>query len=137
MRGPKAVVAPFYDILCVEAYLPGEPMSMAVAGENRPGWVEGMHWDALAYEAGVSPRRVRDVLGRMSAAQPDAIAAVIKDDRLLPAERDFLRGKVLPVIDERRGFVTDALKSKALPIEELLTYRKLDPVVLERLRRRQ
>jgi serine/threonine-protein kinase HipA len=44
-------VAPFYDMLCVEAYLPRQTMSMAIAGENKPGWVEGPHWDAMAYEA--------------------------------------------------------------------------------------
>jgi hypothetical protein len=52
MRGQKAAVAPFYDMLCVEAYLPRQTMSMAIAGENKPGWVEGPHWDAMAYEAG-------------------------------------------------------------------------------------
>lgn len=137
MRGPKAAIGPFYDILCVEAYLPREPMSMAVAGENKPGWVEGPQWDALAYEAGVAPRRVREVLGRLNAALPDAISTVIEDVRLLPVERDFLGDKVLPAIEQRRGFVADALKSRALPIKELLTYRGLDQAVLERLAKRQ
>ncbi|MFY9328857.1 MAG: HipA domain-containing protein, partial [Georgfuchsia sp.] len=44
MRGQKAAVAPFYDMLCVEAYLPRATMSMSIAGENKPGWVEGLHW---------------------------------------------------------------------------------------------
>ncbi|MFZ3221848.1 MAG: HipA domain-containing protein [Rugosibacter sp.] len=133
MRGQKAVVAPFYDILCVEAYLPRQTMSMAIAGENKPGWVEGSHWDAMAYEAGVAPRLVRGILSRMSADLPEAISRIIGDERLLPVERDFLREKVLPVIEERRGFVADAIKSRQSTIGELLTRKEFDPSVAERL----
>ena len=133
MRGQKAAVAPFYDMLCVEAYLPRQTMVMSIAGENKPGWVEGPHWDAMAYEAGVAPRLVRGVLLRMSEDLPEAISKVIRDDRLLPVERDFLREKVLPVIDERRGFVVDALKSRQSTIDELLSRREFDPLVVERL----
>ena len=136
MRGQKAVVAPFYDMLCVEAYLPRQTLSMAIAGENKPGWVEGLHWDAMAYEADVAPRLVRCVLSRMSAGLPEAIAQVIGDERLLPVERDFLREKVLPVIEERRVFVAAALKSRQSTINELLTRRELDPSVVERLAKR-
>ena len=133
MRSQKAAVAPFYDMLCVEAYLPRQTMSMSIAGENKPGWVEGQHWDAMAYEAGVAPRLVRGVLSRMSAELPDAISKVIGDKRLLPVERDFLRAKVLPVIEERRGFVAGALKSRQLTINELLAMREMDSSVMERL----
>ena len=133
MRGQKAAVAPFYDMLCVEAYLPRQTMAMSIAGENKPGWVEGAHWDAMAYEAGVAPRLVRGVLSRMSEDLPEAISRVIGDERLLPVERDFLREKVLPVIEDRRGFVADALKSRQSTIDELLTKREFDPLVVERL----
>lgn len=133
MRGQKAAVAPFYDMLCVEAYLPRQTMAMSIAGENKPGWVEGAHWDAMAYEAGVAPRLVRSVLSRMSADLPEAIAKVIGDERLTNEERVFLREKVLPVIDERRGFVADALKSRPSSINELLNNREFDPSVLARL----
>lgn len=133
MRGQKAAVAPFYDMLCVEAYLPRQTMAMSIAGENKPGWVEGQHWDAMAYEAGVAPRLVRGVLSRMSEDLPGAISKVIGDERLLPAERVFLREKVLPVIEERRGFVVDALKSRQSTIDELLSRQKFDPSVVERL----
>jgi len=133
MRGQKAAVAPFYDMLCVEAYLPRQTMSMSIAGENKPGWVEGPHWDAMAYEAGVAPRLVRGVLSRMSEDLPEAISRVIGDERLLPVERDFLRERVLPVIEDRRGFVADALKSRQSTIDELLAKRELDPSVAERL----
>ncbi|NMG28069.1 HipA domain-containing protein [Aromatoleum evansii] len=133
MRGHKAVVAPFYDMLCVEAYLPRQTMAMAIAGENKPGWVEGAHWDAMAYEADVAPRLVRGVLSRMSAGLPEAIANVIGDERILPVEREFLREKVLPVIEERRGFVAEVLKSRPATLKELLTRREVDPAVRERL----
>ena len=133
MRGEKAVVAPFYDLLCVEAYLPRQTMSMAIAGENKPGWVEGPHWDAMAIEAGVAPRLVRSVMSRMSTNLPEAISRVIGDERLSPAERGFLRERVLPVLEERRGFVTDALKSRPSTINQLLAARELDPSVLARL----
>jgi len=133
MRGQKAAVAPFYDMLCVEAYMPRQTMAMSIAGENKPGWVEGMHWDAMAYEAGVAPRLVRSVLSRMSADLPEAISRVIGDERLTNEERGFLREKVLTVIDERRGFVADALKSRPSSISELLSSRELDPSVMARL----
>ena len=87
----------------------------------------------MAYEAGVAPRLVRGVLSRMSAELPDAISKVIGDKRLLPVERDFLRAKVLPVIEERRGFVAGALKSRQLTINELLAMREMDSSVMERL----
>ncbi len=134
MRGQKAAVAPFYDMLCVEAYLPRATMSMAIAGENKPGWIEGIHWDAMAFEAGVAPRLVRGVLSRMNSDLPDAISKVIGDDRLLPTERDFIREKVMPVIEERSGFVTDALKGRQSTVIELLSRRELDPDVVERLK---
>ena len=134
MRGQKAAVAPFYDMLCVEAYLPRATMSMAIAGENKPGWIEGIHWDAMAFEAGVAPRLVRGVLSRMNSDLPDAISKVIGDERLLPTERDFIREKALPVIEERRGFVTDALKGRQSTVIELLSRRELDPEVVERLK---
>jgi serine/threonine-protein kinase HipA len=69
----------------------------------------------------------------MSEALPEAISKVIGDERLLPVERDFLREKVLPVIEDRRGFVADALKSRQSTIDELLTKRDIDPSVVERL----
>lgn len=133
MRGQKSAVAPFYDMLCVEAYLPRQTMSMAIAGENKPGWVEGPHWDAMAYEAGVAPRLVRGVLSRMSADMPVAIASIIGDERLLPVERDFLREKVLPVIEERRGFVNEAIKSRPSTLAELISRKEFDPSVVARL----
>jgi len=100
-----------------------------------PSCIEGRHWDAMAFEVGVAPRLIRGVLSRMSAELPEAISRVIGDERLLPVERDFLREKVLPVIEERRGFVAEALKSRQSTIDELLARQEFDPSVLERLSR--
>ncbi len=69
----------------------------------------------------------------MNSDLPDAISKVIGDERLLPAERDFIREKVMPVIEERQGFVTDALKGRQSTVIELLSRRELDPAVVERL----
>lgn len=134
LRGQKAEVAPFYDMLCVEAYLPRATMSMSIAGENKPGWVEGIHWDALAYEARVAPRLVRGVLSRMNAALPDAISKVIGDERLLPVERNFIRTKILPVITERQEFLVDALASLQSPLADLINSRELSAEVVDRLK---
>jgi serine/threonine-protein kinase HipA len=133
MRGQKAAVAPFYDMLCVEAYLPRATMSMSIAGENKPGWVEGLHWDAMAFEAGAAPRLVRGVLSRMNSDLPDAISRVIGDERLVPAERDFIREKILPVIEERRQFLSDAMKSRQSTLPDLLKSRDLSPDVVDRI----
>lgn len=134
MRGQKAAVAPFYDMLCVEAYLPRATMSMAIAGENKPGWIEGVHWDAMALEAGAAPRLVRGILSRMNAELPDAISRVIGDERLTVEERDFIRGKVLPVIEERCQFLADALKTRQSTKEELIMCRALAHDVVERIK---
>ncbi|MEW6514978.1 MAG: HipA domain-containing protein [Pseudomonadota bacterium] len=134
MRGQKAAVAPFYDMLCVEAYLPRATMSMAIAGENKPGWIEGVHWDAMALEAGAAPRLVRGILSRMNAELPDAISRVIGDERLTEDERDFIRGKVLPVIEERCQFLADALKMRQSTKDELIMCRALSHDVVERIK---
>jgi serine/threonine-protein kinase HipA len=94
---------------------------------------EKSHWDAMALEAGAAPRLVRGVLSRMNAALPKAISRVIGDERLLTAERDFIREKVLTVIEERREFVADALKGRPSTVSELLTRRELSPAVVDRL----
>jgi serine/threonine-protein kinase HipA len=134
MRGQKAAVAPFYDMLCVEAYLPRATMSMAIAGENKPGWIEGVHWDAMALEAGAAPRLVRGILSRMNAELPDAISRVIGDERLTMDERDFIREKILPVIEERCQFLADALKTRQSTKDELIACRALSHDVVERIK---
>lgn len=133
MRGQKAEVAPFYDMLCVEAYLPRATMSMAIAGENKPGWVEGLHWDAMAFEARVAPRLVRSVLKKLVERIPDGISRVIGDARLMPSEREFVRERILPVIEERCSFVQEAIKGRQSSLQDVLASRELDPAVIDRL----
>jgi serine/threonine-protein kinase HipA len=87
----------------------------------------------MAFEAGVAPRLVRGVLSRMNADVPEAISRVIGDERLQPSEREFIREKVLLVIEERRVFLDDALKGRQSTISELLSRRELDPAVIDRL----
>jgi len=135
MRGQKADVAPFYDMLCVEAYLPRATMSMAIAGENKPGWVEGLHWDAMAFEARVAPRLVRSVLKKLVERIPDGISQVIGDARLMPSEREFVRESILPVIEERCSFVQEAIKGRQSSLQDVLASRELDPAVIDRLAR--
>jgi serine/threonine-protein kinase HipA len=93
-------------MLCVEAYLPGQTMAMSIGGENKPGWVESQHWDSMASATGVAPRLVRGVLSQMNSDLPVAISTVIGDKRLLPIERNFLLERVLPVIEQRRQWIT-------------------------------
>lgn len=133
MRGQKAEVAPFYDMLCVEAYLPRATMSMAIAGENKPGWVEGLHWDAMAFEARVAPRLVRSVLKKLVERIPDGISRVIGNARLMPSERAFVRERILPVIEERCSFVQEAIKGRQSSLQDVLASRELDPAVVDRL----
>lgn len=133
MRGQKAEVAPFYDMLCVEAYLPRATMAMAIAGENKPGWVEGLHWDAMAFEARVAPRLVRSVLKKLVERIPDGISRVIGNARLLPGERDFVRERILPVIEERCSFVQEAIQARQASLPDVLASRELDPAFIDRL----
>jgi serine/threonine-protein kinase HipA len=133
MRGQKAEVAPFYDMLCVEAYLPRATMSMAIAGENKPGWVEGLHWDAMAFEARVAPRLVRSVLKKLVERIPDGISRLIGDARLMLSEREFVRERILPVVEERCSFVREAIKARQASLRDVLASRELDPAVIDRL----
>jgi serine/threonine-protein kinase HipA len=133
MQGQKAAVAPFYDLLCVEAYLPRQTLAMAIAGENKPGCVEGQHWDAMAYEADIAPRLVRRVLAKMTAVLPDAIALVMGDERFSATEHRFLRERVVPVIEERRTFAAATLSSHPLTLPEILARTDIDDAVLQRL----
>jgi len=133
LQSPKARVAPLYDLLSVEVYLPRQPMAMTIAGENKPGWIEGIHWDALALEAGVSPRHVRSLLATMQASLPQAAARILTDDRLLPNERCFITENVVPILEQRRGFIADALRQKTSTRRELLLCKELDDIVRERL----
>jgi serine/threonine-protein kinase HipA len=127
-------LAPFYDLLSVEVYFPNQPMmAMSIAGENRPGWIEGMHWDALAYELGVAPRFVRQTLVELSDTILLVMQEVIKDERLLPKEKKFVKEKIIPITRKRIDFIQLALKEKTKTIKELLVTNELDKLVKNRL----
>ena len=87
----------------------------------------------MAYEAGVAPRLVRQILARLNAALPAAITQVIHDKRFLPNERAFLQDKVLPIIAERQEFIAEATRSRPFTLPDLLHQKELDRAVLERL----
>lgn len=131
MRGQRAEVAPFFDLLCVEAYLPRATMAMGIAGENKPGWVEGIHWDAMAFEARVAPRLVRSVLKKTVDQIHDGVSRVIGDERLNADEREFVRSRILPVIEERCAFVVEVLNSRQATLQEVLASREIDPAVVD------
>lgn len=87
----------------------------------------------MAFEAG---GRLQDRPWRFVTHQcgvPETISRVFGDERLLPAERDFIREKVLPVIEERRVFIGDALKGRQSTVNELLARHELDREVMDRL----
>ena len=103
-------LAPFYDLLCVQAWLPDSAMAMSIQGENRPGWIGIAHWNALATEAGVPERLVHAYLWRF-VDRVEAIAeTLIGDDSFIEGERDFLAQNVIPVIRKRVAYVRDALR---------------------------
>jgi hypothetical protein len=69
----------------------------------------------------------------MIADLPDGMARVIGDQRFMADEREFLRGKVLPVIEERIRFAADAIKSRPAPLSDLIRNKALPPEVQDRL----
>jgi len=102
-------LAPFYDLLCVQAWLPDSTMAMSIQGENRPGWIGIAHWNALAAGAGVPERLVHAYLQRLADRIEVAADKLVGDDGFIEDERDFLAQKVIHVIRERVGYVRDAL----------------------------
>ncbi|MFQ5644276.1 MAG: HipA domain-containing protein [Thiogranum sp.] len=115
MVGPGGVdLAPFYDLLCVQAWLPDSTLAMSIHGENRPGWIEAGHWNALAAEAGVPASLLRSYLQRLSERVEAAADKVLGDDSFVEAEREFIAQNVIPVIRERVGYVQTALAETGL-----------------------
>ncbi len=98
-------VAPFYDLLCVEAYLPDSLMAMSIAEENKAGWIEKEHWLKLANEAGVSEVLILQYLHKMGTKIEIAANKLLLLDVFTDAEKQFLESKVLSVIKQRFGFL--------------------------------
>jgi len=102
-------LAPFYDLLPVQAWLPESVMSMSIADENRPSWIESHHWKALALTIGVSPRLIKSYLQRQSTTIENHAAQLAMIDRFNHAERDFLHQQVIPLIKQRNSMLQAAL----------------------------
>ena len=56
------------------------------------------------------------------------------DERLTADERDFIRSRILPVIEERCAFVGKALNSRQAAPQEVQASREIDPADVGRLR---
>ena len=117
MVGPDGVdLAPFYDLLCVQAWLLDSTLAMSIHGENRPGWIEAGHWNALAAEAGVPASLMRSYLQRLSERVEAAAGKLLGDDSFVEAEREFIAQNIIPVIHERVGYVQTALAETGLRV---------------------
>lgn len=102
-------LAPFYDLLCVQAWLPDSTMAMSIHSENRPGWIEAGHWCALAAEAGVPESLVRSYLQRLTDRVETLADTLVGDDSFVEREREFLVQNVIPVVRERVGYIRGTL----------------------------
>ncbi|MFV1982218.1 MAG: HipA domain-containing protein [Thiohalomonadales bacterium] len=98
-------IAPFYDLLCVQAYLPNSELAMSIDGESKPGWIEEKHWINLASTAGIMTRLLKEYLKD----QTDNIVLAARKLLTLPEftaeEIDFLDKTVINIIQQRVEFV--------------------------------
>lgn len=102
-------LAPFYDLLCVEVYLPSAGMAMTIEGENKPGWIEATHWRAFAALAGVPYRLVCSNLQKQTASILVQAGKILATELFSEKERKFLHARVLPIIQGRVAFAKAAL----------------------------
>ncbi len=102
-------LAPFYDLLCVQAWLPDSTMAMSIHSENRPGWIEAGHWRALAVEAGVPASLLRSYLQRLSDRIEAEADKRLDDDSFVKDESKFIVQNIIPVIHERVRYVRAVL----------------------------
>ncbi len=102
-------LAPFYDLLCVQAWLPDSTLAMSINSENRAGWIEIEHWNALAAEAGVPESLMRSYLQRLSDCVQAAADKVLDDDSFIEVEREFIAQNIIPVIRQRVEYVRISL----------------------------
>jgi serine/threonine-protein kinase HipA len=102
--------APFYDLLCVQAYLPESVMAMSINDENKPGWIEGFHWRTLAKEAGIPPRLMNSYLKRLTKNIISTAKHLLSYTDFTDEERTFIEKQLIPVIQQRKDFVCSALR---------------------------
>ncbi len=104
-------MAPFYDLLCVHAYLPNSQMAMYVDDEARPGWFIAETWKKLAEMAGVPFRLVKSQLQTQIKGLSQKIHALSLSKYFTLEEKKFIESKVIPVIEQRIEFVNEAIIS--------------------------
>uniref|UniRef100_UPI0039F72E21 HipA domain-containing protein n=1 Tax=Sulfuriferula sp. GW6 TaxID=3345112 RepID=UPI0039F72E21 len=114
MRTEKLNPTPFYDLLCVEAYIESSDMAMSIGGEIKAGWVEGHHWDAMALESGNDPRALRLIVKDLTNKVEKALPDILKTPVLTSEEKDFVSTKILPVMQERLRFAKEAMQQPPL-----------------------
>lgn len=137
MPDSKLVVAPAYDLLCVEAYHHQNQLTMAIGGESKATWIGGCQWDALALENGIDPRAMRTILTTITTNLEKARESLLQSALLLPAEREWLHENVIPVLIDRTTLVMDALKSQVHNAITIQAETKMVPGdVLEKIARR-
>ncbi len=102
-------VAPFYDLLCVQAYLPDSLMAMSIAGENKAGWIEKEHWLTFAKEANISNVLMLQYLNKARNKITTYANNILLFNVFTHDEKHFLKSKVLPVIEQRLSFLEDIL----------------------------
>jgi serine/threonine-protein kinase HipA len=124
MKSKKPEVAPFYDMLCVEAYHKNHHLSMSIGGQSQAGWVEGDHWDAFALMCGLPQRALRTALENLKQKITIHFREVLENDVLLTTEREWLNQHVLPVITQRLEFLSAALMT---PINNKALHQADDP----------
>lgn len=103
-------VAPFYDLLCVLAYLPQGKPAMTIGGIAEPGQVRREEWRQFAQDTRLDARLVEAELQDQVERLPAALDATLASDALDDAERSWFRKEALPRIQERLGFVERALR---------------------------
>jgi len=110
VKGDRLEVAPFYDLLCVQAYLPKGMPAMSIGGVFEPGQVGAREWTRFAEDIGVDPRLVKAELTRLVEAVPAAVESVLACSSLEETERAWFRATASPRIAARVGFARAALE---------------------------
>lgn len=107
---PKSIrVAPLYDLLCIHAYLPNSPMAMYLNNEARLGWYSKDTWQALADIANVPFRYLKNIIKEQVARIDNIGNEAINLKLLTNDENNFVSKKILPVIQQNRGFIKETL----------------------------
>lgn len=131
MRTEKLNVTPFYDILCVETYLPGNNLAMSIGGEIQAGHVNGCHWDAMALESGNDPRALRFIMKDLSSKVEKNITALCDSPVLTKNEKDFVNANIIPVIQLRLEFIQESMEEPTVDIDSLA--KLINPHVMDRI----